>query len=88
MITKINGKVIDITDLPQIMAHGTSNYGKAEKMLNSGMDINEVKEFFCINCGPQFGQFGISMFIVLLLVIFLDLILLIAFSRIVNLMTH
>lgn len=51
MIAKINGKVVDLTDVKQVMVHGGNNYEKAEKMLNSGMDIEEVSNYFCPNCG-------------------------------------
>ena len=50
MLSKINGKVVDLTDVPQIMVHRASNYEKCAKMLET-MDIEKVAEYFCTNCG-------------------------------------
>jgi len=56
LIGKVNGVVVDLTDTPetnvsQIMVHRDNNYNKAEEMLNTGMSVEEVSEYFCTNCG-------------------------------------
>ena len=56
LIGKVNGKIVDLTDEPEtdelmIMVHRDNNYNKAEEMLNKGISVEEVQEYFCTNCG-------------------------------------
>jgi len=57
MIGKIDGKVVDLTDVQQIMVHGSINYDKAEKMLNSGISVEQASEYFCTNCGGYIEKY-------------------------------
>lgn len=49
----INGKVVDTTDLKQVMVHGAGNYEKAIIMFKNGATIDEVRKKFCGNCGGE-----------------------------------
>lgn len=52
MLGKMNGKVVDLTDVMTVMVHGAKNYDKAEKMLKT-MSVVEVRKHFCSNCGNE-----------------------------------
>ena len=50
LLAKIGFEVVDLTDIPQVMVHGSDNYSKATAMLKT-KSVEEVKEYFCPSCG-------------------------------------
>ena len=55
MLAKIGGKVVDLTDIKQVMVHGSDNYKRAEEMLRT-MTTEKVGEYFCTNCGNYMSE--------------------------------
>ena len=51
LLTVIDGKIVDLSDLDTVMVHGSENYNKAITMMQEGSSLEETKKFFCQNCG-------------------------------------
>jgi len=51
MIGLIDGKMVDLTDVKQIMVHGSKNYDKATEMFNKGVEFETIGKHFCSSCG-------------------------------------
>ena len=51
MLGLMDGKMVDLTDVKQIMVHGADNYERATIMFNKGVDFETIGKHFCPSCG-------------------------------------